>query len=67
MSKSIKVDDFVHQELAIMKRGDEDFGDVIVRLLRIAELLVKVEPFLETERMRLERRLEELHAEKTPQ
>jgi predicted CopG family antitoxin len=67
MSKSIKVDEGVYQELLALQRPRETFSQVINRLLRIAALLVKVEPFLETERIRLERKFAELEPEKTPQ
>lgn len=65
MSKSIKVDELVYQELLWLQRPRETFSELIGRLLRIAEMLDKVRPFLETERVRLARKLEE-HKTETP-
>ncbi len=56
MSKSIKVSEEVYQELLLIQRPRETFSEVIGRLLRVTELLMKAEPIIRGQHEYLESR-----------
>ncbi len=60
MSKSIKVSEETYISLYHLRRSGESFSDVIARLLKMNELLMKIEPIIEGERNYLEYRRRQL-------
>ena len=61
MSKSIKVDEQVYQELLKLQRPRETFSQLVLRLLLIEALMQKVQPYIASERQRFEKQAELLH------
>ncbi len=57
MPKQIRVSDEVYQELLRMQRPRETFSQIIARLLRLSELLIKALPLIKGEHESLEHKI----------